>query len=682
MPAATYYTPFEDVLNNKCSYEYYDSNTGSFSKTRQSKICHVSIPDGNGINTDAIIMIFKIRNQSTSENRPYVWKIHSEGERRTDRGSTTTSRNDAIKLAKEKNWKYFSVAIAGEEAPESELITEYVISIESYTYGNNTAYDLSNELNLLNELGKPDFYRTVITVNGMEHVICFIKKAKFVDYLIYFDNRPYSYVAEKNETIYDSILDHNLWGIHIKGENNALSDDDPHISIGWSELGDLTGVNTKAELDSLYVSVYPDDKVKAKGQNIGQIWRFINEMSIGDFVIFADGGNCHIGRIISDHYYNDNIQLGENPDYVNQRKVEWILKDIDCGSLTDSFRRSLTAMMSVWGLNDYRASVIDLLQGDYIKEDIVLDEEEGKNLKANNLPILKKRTRTLSPLNCILYGAPGTGKTYATAQYALAIINNKKLDDIDASDRNKIMDEYNEKVASGQIVFTTFHQNYGYEDFIQGIKPDVKTGEITFKLVDGVFKEIADKAMFDPDNDYVLIIDEINRGNISKVFGELITLIEEDKRWGEDNAIRVTLPSGEPFAVPNNLYIVGTMNSADKSISLIDSALRRRFEFIEFVPELDKIDDTSLKNVLERLNEGISSSLGGTDLLIGHSYFMHKTKDDIDSIMNRKVIPLLYEYFFDDGNKVEDRIKEALEGIEGVDIIKGKMGRLKIQKKG
>ena len=221
------------------------------------------------------------------------------------------------------------------------------------------------------------------------------------------------------------------------------------------------------------------------------------------------------------------------------------------------------------------------------------DKEKNECVLSKLSPRLDKEYS----LNSILYGAPGTGKTYATAQYALSIIEDKKLENIKNEYRNDVKDRYDDMVEKGRIVFTTFHQNYGYEDFIQGIRPDTSTDEMKFKTVDGVFKVIADKAMQDPSNKYVIIIDEINRANISKVFGELITLIEEDKRWGEDNALSVILPSGELFAVPNNLYIIGTMNSADKSISLIDSALRRRFDFIEYVPNIELIKDENLKEI-------------------------------------------------------------------------------------
>ena len=336
---------------------------------------------------------------------------------------------------------------------------------------------------------------------------------------------------------------------------------------------------------------------------------------------------------------------------------------------------------------DYKKIIKEMVEATGIIEEVKLSLVADNLLNETSieddnklLPALHKRTRKSFELNSILYGAPGTGKTYATAKYALAITEGKPLEYYKDVPREDIMSRYNQLVKDGQVVFTTFHQNYGYEDFIQGIRPDISTQEMRFKTVDGVFKKIAEKAMDEPEKDFVIIIDEINRANISKVFGELITLIEDDKRWGEENAVSVTLPSGEIFAVPNNLYIVGTMNSADKSISLIDTALRRRFDFIEFVPDLTLISDSKLKDVLEKLNEGIEKELNSTDLLIGHSYFINKTIDDICNIMNRSIIPLLYEYFFDNKNKVEAQLKSALEGLN-VETDSNSMGRIKIKKK-
>lgn len=158
----------------------------------------------------------------------------------------------------------------------------------------------------------------------------------------------------------------------------------------------------------------------------------------------------------------------------------------------------------------------------------------------------------------------------------------------------------------------------------------------------------------------------------------MITLIEDDKRWGEDNQLSVTLPSGEEFAVPNNLYIIGTMNSADKSIALIDTALRRRFEFEEVAPNPELIVDETLKKVLVSLNELLRKQLESSDLLIGHAYFIGKTAADLSNILNRNIIPLLYEYFYDQEKKVKDALAKVLEGTD-VSIAVNNQGRIKVE---
>ena len=317
-----------------------------------------------------------------------------------------------------------------------------------------------------------------------------------------------------------------------------------------------------------------------------------------------------------------------------------------------------------------------------LEELVVLDETDKKVEKKNCLEIhLNPRRSKKHPLNLIIYGAPGTGKTYSTAEYALAIIGDRSIDKSRKPDeqRRAIMEKYNDYVRKGQIVFTTFHQSYGYEEFIQGLRPDTESEQMSFVTVDGVFKRIADTALNNDLDNYVIIIDEINRANISKVFGELITLIEEDKRWGEINETCATLQSGDVFAVPNNLYIIGTMNSADKSISLIDAALRRRFEFVEQYPDETLIDDPTLRVVLTKLNAYLADSLESSDLLIGHSYFMGKTADDLCVILNNSIIPLLYEYFYDNKKKIMSVLKETLKNLN-IRIIDDKISRVRVEK--
>lgn len=291
-----------------------------------------------------------------------------------------------------------------------------------------------------------------------------------------------------------------------------------------------------------------------------------------------------------------------------------------------------------------------------------------------------EKIRQFMGLNTILYGPPGTGKTYNAVKYAVSIINPDKL----IEDREKIKKAYEDYMSKGMIKFVTFHQSYGYEEFIEGIKPvlnenqddtgntnkstDDKTGDDTgdlkYVIAPGIFKKFCDDAKKDPNkaNKYVFIIDEINRGNISKIFGELITLIEPDKRAGADEEMSVKLPySPSPFSVPDNVYILGTMNTADRSIALIDTALRRRFNFKEMMPEPDllegvEVEGVEVKRMFETINRRIEI-LYDREHTIGHAFFMKlKENSSIDvlaDIFKTNIIPLLQEYFYEDYKKIQ-----------------------------
>lgn len=426
-------------------------------------------------------------------------------------------------------------------------------------------------------------------------------------------------------------------------------------------------------------------------------------------------------------------------------------------------------------LNYYKAFLID-----YYEQDIFITERVQS--EESNMKII--------PLNQILYGSPGTGKTYHTIDKALEIISKEEKIQIPSEDdrinRKKIFDEY---VKNGQIVFTTFHQSYGYEEFVEGIKPiidnDENSQEVKYDVKDGIFKELCDKSLknyilsmqneneidldklifefanyinqdflnkgnefplenkvsikkillnskdeyrsfllggsikspqrltidiikrdylnfknkkilsfkdikpkYDSQSDYhgnaiyyfmfynklkefeniqnekfkikkeilksyIIIIDEINRGNVSKIFGELITLIEPSKRIGAKEELKVILPySGKEFGVPKNVYIIGTMNTADRSITSLDTALRRRFEFIEMMPDVSKLsmdcEGINLQELLKAINTRIEYLLD-REKTIGHAFFISvENLESLKKVFKNRIIPLLQEYFYND----------------------------------
>ncbi len=397
------------------------------------------------------------------------------------------------------------------------------------------------------------------------------------------------------------------------------------------------------------------------------------------------------------------------------------------------------------------------------------------------------------PLNQILYGPPGTGKTYNTVLKAMSIIKGENYDDVDETTYQNLKNEFDKLKRQHRIEFVTFHQSYSYEEFVEGIKPDLDKDNLIYRKSEGIFKKICKNASknlyklktnetintisfkdvmdafkekypegsnllnllnisYDDNNfifhfgrqeqdrkidlskieqlfnqnkhyntsiefnkdyegntslkgyyhnfykellnikntledeqqlsvennneyiidenapKYVLIIDEINRGNISKIFGELITLIESDKRKGAQHELKVSLPyssDDELFGVPKNLYIIGTMNTSDRSIASIDIALRRRFKFVEMMPKHEKlvdknnqpltVDGINLQNILETLNNRISYLLD-RDHQIGHSYFMNWSKYNMTTFKGvwfDSILPLLNEYFYSDWDKLQ-----------------------------
>ncbi|MEI2299173.1 McrB family protein [Ensifer sp. MJa1] len=382
------------------------------------------------------------------------------------------------------------------------------------------------------------------------------------------------------------------------------------------------------------------------------------------FQVQANGGNRQLLHILPFLLFPDSFERIS----AAQHKRE-ILAGFKVASASDVAAMSIAdldaALLNLRkGLEAKHGSRVDFYEGD-LRSVWQKSKEKKPQLTAEPDEDAPAPTSSAYELNTIFYGPPGTGKTFSTAKRAVEICLGRAPDEPIA-----VRKSYEQLVRDERVGFVTFHQSYTYEDFVEGLRPKPMASGAGFTLEPeaGILKVMAERASKRPEN-HVLIIDEINRANISKVLGELITLLEADKRRGAPAAVPVTLPySKSAFCLPANLYIVGTMNTADRSISLLDTALRRRFFFEELPPDTSKLEDIKLDDsaldlatILESINQRLIYFLG-EDAQIGHAWFMGATtKASLDRIMAFKVIPLLREYFHDD----LERVRIVLGGGDG-----------------
>ena len=431
--------------------------------------------------------------------------------------------------------------------------------------------------------------------------------------------------------------------VYSPGEDARLWDEfrrDGIIGIGWDELGDLSRYQAKEDIRAKLFELNGGGTEHTMDALAN--WQFANVMQAGDVVFAKKGRSKVIGRgVVSSDY----IFAPERGEYQSIRKVDWTAvgdRDYDgqlgMKTLTDITLNTgmCAALEEAYETENMPIEMPSVSYEPYTKEDflndVFLDAAKYDTLKGL---LLRKK-------NIILQGAPGVGKTFSARRLAYSIMGEK--------------DE-------SRVQFVQFHQSYCYEDFIMGFRPD---GD-KFKITNGPFYQFCKRAG-DDGRPYFFIIDEINRGNLSKIFGELMMLIEQDKR-GEKHAIRL-LYADEKFYVPENVYIIGMMNTADRSLALIDYALRRRFAFFEFEPAFQsagflayqaqvankKFD--GLVSEVCALNRDIETDASlGPGFRIGHSYFC-ADPDSIDDewlyeVVNFEIIPLISEYWFDEREKVE-----------------------------
>lgn len=460
----------------------------------------------------------------------------------------------------------------------------------------------------------------------------------------------------------DEVFNHRVFGMHIKQENNALSEENPHVCIGWSDLGDLSEISSKEELANLYDEHF-NKNPRGKGQDVGQVWRFLNDMQIGDYVIFAENSVFHIGRVESDYYYDNTDNPEQSADYKNNRTVRWLKKNISRNILSSNLHKSLMTAMSIFSLNDYKSAVSDLLRGTYVKdEDKTEVEEETMELMFNT------SLETKYERNRIVFGAPGTGKSHKLKEDCEEMMSN----------------------SNGSFERVTFHPEYSYSQFVGTYKPVMGDDEETIKYsyVPGPFMRMYVEALksgrTENPQPHLLLIEEINRAKVAAVFGDVFQLLDRDDNGVSEYEIQASEDirkylakelGGSPdsykrIRIPNNMFIWATMNSADQGVFPMDTAFKRRwnFEYLgideneEKIKGIGKIMLAGTDEPIEwnRLRKAINAKMSSSDFKINEDklmgpFFLSKKvvasdenrmiidKDEFIKAFKSKVIMYLYE---------------------------------------
>ena len=410
------------------------------------------------------------------------------------------------------------------------------------------------------------------------------------------------------------------------------------LAIGWDGTGDLNDFSTKEDIKLHLQEIYNDQF--SHRNDVLALWQFANEIQVGDIIYAKKGMSEIIGKgIIEGEYLYDSSR----DYYKHVRKIKWT----DKGNWPYD---SKLPMKTLTNITNY-TNMVNTIKSHFESEEIIIEEEETyppytEEDFLDDVYISEDKYNTLKDLlsikkNLIIQGPPGVGKTFMAKRLAYSIMGEKNQE---------------------RCLMVQFHQSYSYEDFIQGFRPS-KDG---FNLKNGSFYEFCKRAEDDDENKYFFIIDEINRGNLSKIFGELFMLIENDKR-GEKNKIRLVY-SDELFYIPKNVYIIGLMNTADRSLAMLDYALRRRFRFFTLTPGFDSTGFKNYQNglasdkfnkvidLIKELNVKIAADETlGAGFTIGHSYFCNlKDERDLKNIIDYEIIPLLEEYWFDEPDKVKN----------------------------
>jgi 5-methylcytosine-specific restriction enzyme B len=447
------------------------------------------------------------------------------------------------------------------------------------------------------------------------------------------------------------------------------------VAIGW-DIGDLTEItNDKKGREQIYqllLTRYPDYNHSSAGRAAQQIFNFRWAITENDLVLASDGASVlGIGSVTEPYLYDP------SSDFSHLHPVKWLsLDEWQPPDQQPDIEGKLTTVYKM----KRDANLVEAEKRIYGREPIIITTTpvhpaESTTLQSFTIPSLTGIPARLQAIlerkgQVILYGPPGTGKTYwaENAARELAARSNFHRTFEQLTDEQRALVVGVGDQPGGIVRMCSFHPAYGYEDFLEGFRPEPVNGQMPFILRDGIFKKLCNDAETQPDHKFYLIIDEINRGDIPRIFGELLTVLEKDKR-GKTILLPLT---GRPFRVPGNVYIVGTMNTADRSIALLDTALRRRFGFIELMPDISILGDTMVAEIplgpwLKALNERICEYVGrdARNLQIGHSYLLEKGRPAGDfatfaKILQEDILPLLEEYCYEDYATLEKILGSSL----------------------
>lgn len=437
-------------------------------------------------------------------------------------------------------------------------------------------------------------------------------------------------------------------------QNWDLMRDGGFVGVKWAELGDLSDIGpdlaSKQRVNALMKEHYD-----ARGPWPQEVFNFVGRIEVGDVVLaFEKNTVLGIGRVTGPYYFEPSSPLA------HRRPVEW-LSVAQWETPVDEFSRTNPTVRQVKQFPNLVEVERHLLGAEGIEP-----PHPPKTPHPVRLTGTEGRIQTILERKgqVILYGPPGTGKTYwaerAARELAAYSVFGRPFADLTPEQQARLTGHY--------VRLCSFHPSYGYEDFLEGYRPEVVNDQMTFARRDGIFKQVCDAAQAEPDRNFYLLIDEINRGDIPRIFGELLTVLEKDKRGKV-----VVLPLSEtPFQVPKNVYVIGTMNTADRSIALLDTALRRRFGFLELMPDYTVLRDAAVSNIplalwLEKLNSRLLEHIGrdARNLQIGHAYLLEggrpvSTFAKFVRVVQEDIIPLLEEYCYEDYAALENILGKGL----------------------